>query len=126
MIDFKVYVDQICNSSCPFVTKLLFPFELSAAGAKRGVRSLPMRTVPSRQSTLAQPAEGRPGPSVDDDDDDNDDPSLKLDLPQGVTTSHLHSNMHSLVLLSFENMTACMYTDQWTFLMCVCLHMACV
>ena len=68
MIDFKVYVDQICNSSCLFVTKLLFPFELSAAGAKRGVRSLPMRTVPSRRSTLAQPAEGRPGPSDDDDD----------------------------------------------------------
>ena len=37
--------------------------ELSAIGAKRGVRSLPMRTVPSRRSTKAQPAEGRPGPS---------------------------------------------------------------
>ena len=57
---------------CLFVTKLLFPFELSAAGAKRGVRNIPMRTVPSRQSTYAQPAEGRPGPSDDDDDDDND------------------------------------------------------
>ena len=34
----------------------------SAAGAKRGVRSLPRRTVPSRQSSEAQPAKGRPGP----------------------------------------------------------------
>ena len=59
---------------CFFVTKLFFPSELSAAGAKRGVSSLPMRTVPSRRSTQAQPAEGRPGPSDDDDDnDDNDD-----------------------------------------------------
>ena len=57
---------------CLFVTKLLFPFELSAAGAKRGVRNIPMRTVPSRPSTQAQPAEGRPGPS-DDDGDDVDD-----------------------------------------------------
>ena len=73
MIDFKVYVDQICNSSCLFVTKLLFPFELSAAGAKRGVRSLPMRTVPSLRSTQAQPAEVRPGPSDDNDDDDGSD-----------------------------------------------------
>ena len=34
-----------------------------------------MRTVPSRRSTQAQPAEGRPGPSDDDDDDngENDD-----------------------------------------------------
>ena len=78
MIDFKVYVDQICNSSCLFVTKLLFPFELSAAGAKRGVRSLPMRTVPSRRSTQAQPAEGRPGPSDDDDDDDDDDNDMQV------------------------------------------------
>ena len=45
------------------------PFELSAAGAKRGVRSLPARSVPSRQSTKAQPAEGRPGPSDYYDDD---------------------------------------------------------
>ena len=37
---------------------------------KRGVRSLPMRSVPSRRSTLALPAEGRPGPSDDDDDED--------------------------------------------------------
>ena len=43
-----------------------FPSELSA---KRGVRS-----VSSRRSTLALPAEGRPGPSDDDDDvDDADD-----------------------------------------------------
>ena len=32
-----------------------------------------MRTVPSRQSTKAQPAGGRLGPSDDDDDDNNDD-----------------------------------------------------
>ena len=31
-----------------------------------------MRTVPSRQSTLAQQPEGRPGASDDDDDDDDD------------------------------------------------------
>ena len=31
-----------------------------------------MRTVPSRRSTQAQPAEGRPGPSDDDDDGDDD------------------------------------------------------
>ena len=31
-----------------------------------------MRTVPSRRSTQAQPAEGRLGPSDDDDDDDDD------------------------------------------------------
>ena len=31
-----------------------------------------LRTLPSRQSTQAQPAEGRPGPSDDDDDDDGD------------------------------------------------------
>ena len=37
-----------------------FPSELSAAGAKRGVRSLSTRTVTSRRST-------------DDDEDDNDD-----------------------------------------------------
>ena len=50
MIDFKVpiYVDQICNSSCLsvcFFTKLLFPSELSAVGAMRGVRSLLMGLV---------------------------------------------------------------------------------
>ena len=33
-----------------------------------------MRTVPSRPSTKAQPADGRPGPSDDNDGDgDNDD-----------------------------------------------------
>ena len=50
-----------------------------------------MRTVPSRRSTQAQPAEGRPGPSdnydddyVEDDDvgdndvDDDDDKKMKL------------------------------------------------
>ena len=51
---------------------------MSAAGTKRGVRSSPMRTVPSRRSTKAQPAEGRPGPSDYDYDaydnfDDDDD-----------------------------------------------------
>ena len=60
-------------AGCLLVTKLVFSFELSAAGAKRGVRSLSMRTVPSRRSTQAQPAEGRPGPSDDDDDDYDDD-----------------------------------------------------
>ena len=67
---------------CLFVTKLLFPFELSAAGAKRGVRGLPMRTVPSGRSTQAQPAEGRPGPSddYDADDDDDDDVTVKVDV----------------------------------------------
>ena len=44
-----------------------FPSKLSAAGAKLGVKSVPMRTVPSRRST------GRPGPSDDDDYDDDDD-----------------------------------------------------
>ena len=39
------------------------PSKLSAAGVKRGMRNLPMRTVPSRRSTWAQPAEGRPGSS---------------------------------------------------------------
>ena len=78
MIDCEVliYVDQINNRRQLVVCwsqKLLFSFELSAAGAKRGVRSLPMGTVPSRRSTQAQPAEGRPGPSDDDDDDDDDD-----------------------------------------------------
>ena len=34
-----------------FFTKSLFLLELSAAGAKRGVRSLPARTLPSRRST---------------------------------------------------------------------------
>ena len=57
MIDPEVfmYVDQISNRICIclFITKLLFPFELSAAGAKRGVRSLPMRTVPSRRPAWA-------------------------------------------------------------------------
>ena len=44
-----IYLDsQKCLSVCH---KLLFPSELSAAGAKRGVRSFPMRTVPSRRST---------------------------------------------------------------------------
>ena len=40
------------------------------------MRSFPLRTVPSHRSTLAQPAEGRPGPSddnVDDADGDGDD-----------------------------------------------------
>ena len=32
-----------------------------------------MRTVHFRQSTLAQPTEGRPGPNDDDDDDDKSD-----------------------------------------------------
>ena len=32
-----------------------------------------MRTVHSRRSTQAQPAEGRPGPSDDNDDDDDDE-----------------------------------------------------
>ena len=76
MIDFKVYVDQICNSSSLSVClspNCFFPSELSAEGAKRGVRSLPMRTVPSGRSTQAQPAEGRPGPGDDDDEDDDDD-----------------------------------------------------
>ena len=64
MIDCEVprYVDSDLQLS-------LFPSELSAAGVKRGVRSLTMRTVPSRQSTQAQPAEGRPGPSDDNDVD---------------------------------------------------------
>ena len=60
-------------AGCLLFTKLVFSFELSAAGAKRGVRSLPMRTVPSQRSTQAQPAEGRPGPSNDNDDDGDDD-----------------------------------------------------
>ena len=59
-------------AGCLLFTKLVFSFELSAAGAKRGVRSLPMRTVPSQRSTQAQPAEGRPGPS-DNNDEDNDE-----------------------------------------------------
>ena len=44
------------------------------------------RSLPSRRSTWAQPAEGRPGPSVDiddddydDDDDDNDDDTVDDD-----------------------------------------------
>ena len=51
------------------LTKLTswLPSKLSAAGAKLGVKSVPMRTVPSRRST------GRPGPSDDDDYDDDDD-----------------------------------------------------
>ena len=52
-----------------FVTKLSFPSELRAAGAKQSVRSLPMRTVPSQRSTL----DGRPGSSDDDDDVEGDD-----------------------------------------------------
>ena len=60
----------LCLSVCH---QIVFPSELSAEGAKRGVRSLPMRTVPSGRSTQAQPAEGRPGPSGDDDDDDDGD-----------------------------------------------------
>ena len=32
-----------------------------------------MLTVPSRRSTKALPADGRPGPSDDDDDDDGKD-----------------------------------------------------
>ena len=60
------------------------PSELSAVGAKRGVRSVPMRTVPSRRSTQAQPAEGRPGPSDDDDDDgDVDDEEEEDDDDDG-------------------------------------------
>ena len=35
------------------------------------MRSLPVRSVSSRRSTKALPAEGRPGPSDDDDDDDD-------------------------------------------------------
>ena len=44
--------------------KKLFSSELSVVGAKRGLRSLPMRTVPSRDP----PRPSRPGP-IDDDDD---------------------------------------------------------
>ena len=58
------------------VCQLLFPFKLSATGAKRGTRSLPMKTVSS------QPAKGRPGPSGDNDDDeggaDDDESSVFL------------------------------------------------
>ena len=49
-----------------------FPSELSATGAKRDVRSLPVRSVSSRRSTLALPAECQPGPGDDDNDDDDD------------------------------------------------------
>ena len=38
--------------------------EPSAAGARRGVRSVPVRSVPSRRSHQALPAEGRPEPSL--------------------------------------------------------------
>ena len=52
----------------PPVDFLHFPSELSAAAAKRGMRSLSVKTVPSRRSTLAHPDEGRHGPSDADDD----------------------------------------------------------
>ena len=56
-----------------------------------GMRSLPVKTVPSRRSISALPAEGRPGPSDDDDDDDDGrvemirwaDPTLSLPSGRG-------------------------------------------
>ena len=56
-----------CLSVYLFVTKLLLPSDLSAAGGKQGVGRYPMRTVPSPQSTKTQPAEGQPGPSLQKD-----------------------------------------------------------
>ena len=56
-----------------------FPSELNDAGAKRGIRSLPVKSVSSRQSILAQPAEGQPRPS--DDADDDDDPCNSAQWP---------------------------------------------
>ena len=44
---------------CYYSEEQTVPSKLSAVGAKRGVRSVPMRTVPSQRPTLAQPAEGR-------------------------------------------------------------------
>ena len=51
-----------------------------------------MRTVPSRRSTWAQPAEGRLGPSDDDDDDDKDsDHNDVTDQPRLEITLNLRS-----------------------------------
>ena len=41
--------------------------QVPSAGAKRGMRSLPVKTVSSWQCALSLPAEGQPGP-IDDDD----------------------------------------------------------
>ena len=47
---------------------------MSAAGMKRDVRGLPMRTVPSRGSTWAQPTvDRRASDDYDGDDEDDDD-----------------------------------------------------
>ena len=55
-------------------TKVIISHRAQRRSAKQGVRSLPIKTVPSRRSIQALPAEGRPGPSDDNDDgDDNDD-----------------------------------------------------
>ena len=43
-----------------------------------------MRIVPSRPSTQAQPAEGRPGPSDNNDDDDYENIDLRLSVSCNV------------------------------------------
>ena len=56
----------------PFIDTFHNLTEPSAAGARRGVRSVPVIHVPSRRFHWALPAEGRPGPSDNDDNYDHD------------------------------------------------------
>ena len=67
-----------------------------------------MRTVPSRPSTQAQPAEGRPGPSdYDDDSDGDDDDSDDVDDDNvcdddiGNYVCHLHLKIKIWLLSKF-------------------------
>ena len=90
-----------------------FPSELSAAGTKRGVRSLPVKSVSSWRSTLAQPTEGRPGPC---DDNDGGDDGCENQHDSGQETweeehpwdqlprpgsDKIYANLASLIMSSF-------------------------
>ena len=72
--------------------KWLFP----TAGAKRRVRSLGIKTVPSRRSIWALWAEGRPWAYDDNDDDGDDEFGDEYDVDvQMCTTRDLASTMQS-------------------------------
>ena len=94
-------------AGCLLVTKLVFSFELSAAGAKRGVRSLTMRNVPFRRSTQAQPAEGRPGPIDDNNDDDDDDDD------DGNNDGATMMMMISMVTMNMRRMVCNLQQQAW-------------
>ena len=59
--------------------------ELSATGAKRGVRRTPGKSFSSRRFTLALPSIGRPGSSDNNDDDDDEDAGDDIDDYINVT-----------------------------------------